>query len=120
MDEGDGIIRRSFCGVAVVAPQIHALVQKGDEIFIVGTGRGRLKSHIMENPEIGQMGKGRKAGKRSGHIAAIQQVDIGVGEEVSGTGHMRHVKAGGVYALNEGAVGFGGLEESEFFQGVPP
>ena len=120
MDEGNGIIWRSFRGVAVVAPQVHALDQKGDEIFIVGMGRGRVKSDIMKNPEIREVGKGGKAGKRSGHIAAIQQVNGGIGEEVSRAGHVRHVKAGGVYALNEGAVGFGGLEESEFFQGVPP
>lgn len=53
MDEGNRIIRGGFSRIAVVAPQVHALDQKGDEIFIVGMGRGRVKSDIMKNPEIG-------------------------------------------------------------------
>ncbi len=117
MDEGNGIIWRSFGGVAVIAPEVHALVQEGDEVPVIRVGRGRVKSDIMENPEIREVGKGGKAGKRFGHIAAIQQVNGGIGEEVSGAGHVRHVEPRGVYALNEGAVGFGGLDKSEFFQG---
>lgn len=65
------------------------------------------------------MRKGGKGGERPGDIAAIQQVDGGIGEKVSRAGHMRHVKAIGFYALNERAVGFGGLKENEFFQRFP-
>lgn len=118
MDQGDGIIRRSFCGVAVVAPEVYTLTQEGDQVPVVGVGRGWVKSNIMKNPEIGQVRKGGEGGERPGDIAAIQQVDVGVGEEVSGTGHVRHVETIGFYALNERAVGFGGLKESKFFQGL--
>ena len=93
MDEGDGIIRRSFCGVTVVAPQVHALVQEGDEVLIVCMRGSPVKGNIMENPEIGQVRKGGEGGDRSGNIAAIQQVDSGIGEKVSRAGHVRHVKA---------------------------
>lgn len=52
MDEGNGIIRRSFCGVAVVAPEFHALTQEGDQLPVIGVGRGRVRSDIMKNPEL--------------------------------------------------------------------
>ena len=116
MDERYGIVRWGFCGVAVVAPEVYALTQKRDKVPVIRMGGGRVKSNIVENPEIGEVGKGGEIREGPGNIATVQQVDSGISEKISGAGHVRHVKARGVYALNEGAVGFGGLKESKFFQ----
>ncbi len=62
MDERDGIIWGGFCGVAVIAPQVHALAQEGDEVFLISLRGGSVKGDIMKTPEIGQVRKGGEAG----------------------------------------------------------
>jgi len=55
--EWDWIIWWCLSWVAVIAPEIVALLVKGNQLSIMCVSRGPVKGYIVEDPEVGEGGK---------------------------------------------------------------